>query len=250
MIRAVAADAASRLARDVDADRARDVFASGTLLDGVLANHTARACRVVCAPKSSAAIRAFRDDIAPTSSRFFPASLRVVGVLGTRRIRPAANEAVDFIARASMRGFGRRRRAIRTVVRRRDGDASRGDDASISGDGHRRRRPASGARSRACFARAVVCVAAFDLKALALSARHLHRAFGRTRRRRHRSIASRCLRSRDAAASNRRASRRRRRRRPRRRSTTSRRRRRPSSRARWERRSTTTRRSCNTDWTV
>ena len=39
-------------------------------------------------------------------------------------------------------------------------------------------RPARGARAlETCFARAVVCFAAFDLKALALSARHLHRAF-------------------------------------------------------------------------
>ena len=176
VIRAVAADAASRLA-ETSTRRARDVFASGTLLDGVLANHTARACRVVCAPKSSAAIRAFRDDIAPTSSRFFSSVAALLGSSGQANYA-AANGAVDFIARAR-RCAGSDDVAVQYgpwcdvgMATRREATMRRLAGMGIGGV-----RPARGARARACFARAVVCVAAFDLKALALSARHLHRAF-------------------------------------------------------------------------
>ena len=182
VVRGVASDVAARC--EVDASpstrNARDVFASGTLVDGALANHTARGLFVVCAPKPRAVERRRRRVASPSSARFMSSVASLLGSSGQANYA-AANGALDFIARARRRagsddvavqfgpwldvGMATKREA---TMRRLSSLGVRGLSAE---------RGARALETTCRFASATTCVAAFDLRALAASATHLDRAF-------------------------------------------------------------------------
>jgi len=182
VVRGVASDVAARC--DVDASPSaqttRDVFASGTLVDGALSNHTARGLFVVCAPKPRTVERRRRRVASPSSARFMSSVASLLGSSGQANYA-AANGALDFIARARRRagsddvavqfgpwldvGMATRREA---TMRRLSSVGVRGLSAE---------RGARVLETTCRFASATTCVAAFDLRALAASATHLDRAF-------------------------------------------------------------------------
>ena len=182
VVRGVASDVAARCEVDASpsARTTRDIFASGTLVDGALSNHTARGLFAVCAPKSCAVERRRRRVASPSSARFMSSVASLLGSSGQANYA-AANGALDFIARA-------RRRAgsddvalqfgpwldVGMATRR---EASMRRLSSVGVRGLSAERGARALETTCRFASAATCVAAFDLRALAASMTHLDRAF-------------------------------------------------------------------------